>query len=241
MALDIGEGADMVMIKPALAYLDVIRRVADSVTVPVAAYQVSGEFAMVEAAAANGWLDRDRIISETLTAIRRAGASVILTYWAAEVARGWQRDCATVTVRSVIARAMSRTACASCPTIGNRDYRAVIPSSRSVSAVSARAGRAGPTVGQSRAAANGRSGRSPMVDVVRRRGRGRGRAAERHQPLGDVAAQYASMGWPVCVGAHPYRGTRAAMEPGRACSCDRVGCPAPGAHPVSPPGRCRRR
>ena len=72
-----------------------------------------------------------------------------------------------------------------------------------------------------------------MVDVVRRR-RGRGRTAERHQPLGDVAAQYAPMGWPVCTGAHPYRGTRAAMEPGRACSCDRVGCPAPGAHPVSP-------
>ncbi|HEX3306966.1 MAG TPA: porphobilinogen synthase, partial [Streptosporangiaceae bacterium] len=74
------------MVKPALAYLDVIRRVADSATVPVAAYQVSGEFAMVEAAAANGWLERDRVIAETLTAIRRAGASVILTYWAAEVA-----------------------------------------------------------------------------------------------------------------------------------------------------------
>jgi Bifunctional DNA primase/polymerase, N-terminal len=73
-----------------------------------------------------------------------------------------------------------------------------------------------------------------MVDVVRRRGgRGRGRSAERMGPLGDVAAQYASMGWPVCIGAHPYRGTRAAKEPGRACSCDRVGCPAPGAHPVS--------
>ncbi len=71
-----------------------------------------------------------------------------------------------------------------------------------------------------------------MVNVVRRRGRGR--AAEQQQPLGDVAAQYASMGWPVCVGAHAYRGTLAAMEPGRACSCDRVGCPAPGAHPVSP-------
>ena len=71
-----------------------------------------------------------------------------------------------------------------------------------------------------------------MVDVVRRRGRGR--AAQRHQLLGDAAAQYASMGWPVCLGAHPYRGTRAAREPGRACSCDRVGCPAPGAHPVSP-------
>jgi Bifunctional DNA primase/polymerase, N-terminal len=73
-----------------------------------------------------------------------------------------------------------------------------------------------------------------MVDVVRRRGgRGRGRAAEHLQPLGDVAAQYASMGWPVCIGAHPYRGKRTAMEPGHACSCDRVGCPAPGAHPVS--------
>jgi porphobilinogen synthase len=85
--LDLDEGADMVMIKPALAYLDVIRRVADAVTVPVAAYQVSGEFSMVEAAAANGWLDRDRAIMETLTAIRRAGAGVIFTYWAAEVAR----------------------------------------------------------------------------------------------------------------------------------------------------------
>jgi Bifunctional DNA primase/polymerase, N-terminal len=74
-----------------------------------------------------------------------------------------------------------------------------------------------------------------MVDVTRRRGRrARGRAAERGLPPGAVAARYASMGWPVCAGAHPFRGTRAAMEPGRACSCDRVGCPAPGAHPVSP-------
>ncbi|HXZ64456.1 MAG TPA: porphobilinogen synthase [Streptosporangiaceae bacterium] len=85
--LDVDEGADVVMVKPALAYLDVISQVAAAVHVPVAAYQVSGEFAMVEAAAANGWLDRDRIIMETLTAIRRAGASIILTYWAAEVAR----------------------------------------------------------------------------------------------------------------------------------------------------------
>jgi porphobilinogen synthase len=90
VALDIDEGADLVMIKPALAYLDIIRRVAETAPVPVAAYQVSGEFAMVEAAAANGWLDRDRVILETLTAIRRAGASVILSYWAAEVAR-WLR------------------------------------------------------------------------------------------------------------------------------------------------------
>jgi porphobilinogen synthase len=85
--LDLAEGADMVMVKPALSYLDVIRRVADAVTVPVAAYQVSGEFAMIEAAAANGWVDRDKAIMETLTAIRRAGASVILSYWATEVAR----------------------------------------------------------------------------------------------------------------------------------------------------------
>jgi porphobilinogen synthase len=89
-ALDVDEGADLVMVKPALAYLDVIRRVAQAAPVPVAAYQVSGEFAMIEAAAANGWLDRDRAIMETLTAIRRAGASVILSYWAAEVAR-WLR------------------------------------------------------------------------------------------------------------------------------------------------------
>jgi len=89
--LDIEEGADMVMVKPALPYLDVLAAVASTVDVPVAAYQVSGEYAMVEAAAANGWLDRDRIISETLTAIRRAGASVILTYWAAEVARWLDR------------------------------------------------------------------------------------------------------------------------------------------------------
>jgi porphobilinogen synthase len=72
------------MIKPALAYLDIISLVASSVRVPVAAYQVSGEYAMIEAAAANGWLDRDRVITESLTAIRRAGAGIILTYWATE-------------------------------------------------------------------------------------------------------------------------------------------------------------
>ena len=84
--LDVDEGADMVMVKPALAYLDVISLVARSVRVPVAAYQVSGEYAMVEAAAANGWLDRERVIAETLTAIKRAGAGIILTYWATEMA-----------------------------------------------------------------------------------------------------------------------------------------------------------
>jgi porphobilinogen synthase len=85
--LDVEEGADIVMVKPALAYLDVISQLAAAVSLPVAAYQVSGEYAMVEAAAAQGWLDRERTIMETLTAISRAGADIILTYWAAEVAR----------------------------------------------------------------------------------------------------------------------------------------------------------
>jgi porphobilinogen synthase len=84
--LDIAEGADIVMVKPALASLDIIRQVRDHVNVPVAAYNISGEYAMVEAAAANGWIDRDQAIMETLTAIRRAGADTILTYWAPEVA-----------------------------------------------------------------------------------------------------------------------------------------------------------
>lgn len=84
--LDIAEGADIVMVKPALAYLDIIRQVRDHVNVPVAAYNISGEYAMVEAAAANGWIDRERSILETLTSIRRAGADTILTYWAAEAA-----------------------------------------------------------------------------------------------------------------------------------------------------------
>ena len=86
VALDVAEGADAVMVKPALAYLDVVAAVRAAVDLPIAAYQVSGEYAMVEAAAANGWIDRDRIIMETLTAIRRAGADMILTYWATEVA-----------------------------------------------------------------------------------------------------------------------------------------------------------
>ncbi|MGP3983866.1 porphobilinogen synthase [Streptomyces sp. KR80] len=91
LALDLAEGADMVMVKPALPYLDVLRRIADETDVPVAAYQISGEYAMVEAAAANGWLDRDRAIMETLTGIKRAGAGLILTYWATEVAQRLQR------------------------------------------------------------------------------------------------------------------------------------------------------
>lgn len=84
VALDVAEGADVVMVKPAGPYLDVVRRVADAVDVPVAAYQVSGEYSMVEAAAANGWLDRDRAITESLVGIRRAGARIVLTYWATE-------------------------------------------------------------------------------------------------------------------------------------------------------------
>jgi porphobilinogen synthase len=88
--LDVAEGADAVMVKPALAYLDVVRAVSAAVDVPVAAYQVSGEYAMVEAAAARGWVDRQRIITEQLVGIRRAGASMVLTYWATEAA-GWLR------------------------------------------------------------------------------------------------------------------------------------------------------
>ncbi|MGW1950966.1 porphobilinogen synthase, partial [Streptomyces sp. NPDC001940] len=86
LALDLEEGADMVMVKPAGPYLDILAKVAASVDVPVAAYQISGEYAMVEAAAEKGWIDRDRAILETLTGIRRAGAQMILTYWATEAA-----------------------------------------------------------------------------------------------------------------------------------------------------------
>ena len=89
--LDVAEGADLVMVKPALAYLDVLREVRDAVDVPVAAYNISGEYSMVEAAAANGWIDRRAAILETLTSIRRAGADVVLTYWAAEAAP-WLRE-----------------------------------------------------------------------------------------------------------------------------------------------------
>ncbi|MEH0935886.1 porphobilinogen synthase [Micromonospora psammae] len=87
VALDVAEGADIVMVKPALPYLDVVSAVRAAVDVPVAAYQVSGEYAMVEAAAANGWIDRERVMLETLTSIRRAGAQIILTYWAVEAAQ----------------------------------------------------------------------------------------------------------------------------------------------------------
>jgi len=86
--LDIAEGADVIMVKPAMAYLDVVRAAADVSPVPVAAYQVSGEYAMISAAAANGWVDRRAAVLESLTCIRRAGADIVLTYWAAEVA-GW--------------------------------------------------------------------------------------------------------------------------------------------------------
>jgi porphobilinogen synthase len=85
--LDVAEGADLVMVKPAMSYLDVVTRVREAVDVPVAAYQVSGEYAMIEAAAQRGWIDRDAAIRESLTSIRRAGADVVLTYWAAEFAR----------------------------------------------------------------------------------------------------------------------------------------------------------
>jgi len=87
IATDIQEGADIVMVKPALAYLDVIARARRLFNVPLAAYQVSGEYSMIEAAARNGWIDRDRTILETTTAIKRAGADIIITYYALELAR----------------------------------------------------------------------------------------------------------------------------------------------------------
>ncbi len=89
--LDIAEGADIVMVKPALAYLDVIRRVREHCDLPIAAYNVSGEFAMIKAAAHNGWIDERRIVMEVLTGIRRAGADMIITYFAPEVA-GWLQE-----------------------------------------------------------------------------------------------------------------------------------------------------
>ena len=87
VALDVQEGADIIMVKPALAYLDIIRRVKDRFDVPVAAYNVSGEYAMVKAAAAKGWLDERQVALEILTSIKRAGADMILTYFAQDAAR----------------------------------------------------------------------------------------------------------------------------------------------------------
>jgi porphobilinogen synthase len=84
IALDISEGADVVMVKPALAYLDVIRRAKENFNLPIAAYNVSGEYSMIKAAAEKGWIDGERVMLETLTAIKRAGADVIITYFAKE-------------------------------------------------------------------------------------------------------------------------------------------------------------
>ncbi len=86
-SMDVAEGADIVMVKPALAYLDVVRAVSDEINMPVAAYAVSGEYAMIEAAAERGWIDRERIVMETLTGIRRAGADIIITYHAPYAAK----------------------------------------------------------------------------------------------------------------------------------------------------------
>jgi porphobilinogen synthase len=87
IALDVEEGADMIMVKPAMPYLDVIAAARERFDLPIAAYQVSGEYAMIEAAARNNWIDRDRVILESLTSIRRAGASIILTYFAKDAAK----------------------------------------------------------------------------------------------------------------------------------------------------------
>jgi len=91
VALDVEEGADIVMVKPAVPYLDVVRRVKERFGLPTAAYHVSGEYAMIKAAAARGWIDEERVVDETLTAIRRAGADIVVTYFARDVARRWRR------------------------------------------------------------------------------------------------------------------------------------------------------
>jgi porphobilinogen synthase len=87
VSMDVAEGADIVMVKPALAYLDVVRAVSDEINMPIAVYNVSGEYAMIEAAAANGWIDKERIVMETLVGMRRAGADIIITYHAPYAAR----------------------------------------------------------------------------------------------------------------------------------------------------------
>ena len=92
VALDIAEGADIVMVKPALPYLDIIRRVKEKFNYPLAAYNVSGEYAMIKAAELNGWLDGERVMMETLTSIKRAGADIILTYFAKDAARSLNRN-----------------------------------------------------------------------------------------------------------------------------------------------------
>ena len=89
--LDIAEGADIIMVKPALAYLDIVREVRDRINFPVATYNVSGEYAMVKAAAANGWIDEKRIVLETLTSMKRAGADIIITYHAIDAAK-WLKE-----------------------------------------------------------------------------------------------------------------------------------------------------
>ena len=92
LELDLEEGADIIMVKPALAYLDIVRKVRDRVNHPVAVYNVSGEYAMVKAAAEKGWIDEKRIVLETLTSMKRAGADIIITYHAMDAARWLQED-----------------------------------------------------------------------------------------------------------------------------------------------------
>jgi porphobilinogen synthase len=85
--LDVEEGADILMVKPAVAYLDIISKLRDEFDLPIAAYHVSGEYAMIKAAGANGWIDEERVMAETLLSIKRAGAEIILTYFAKDMAR----------------------------------------------------------------------------------------------------------------------------------------------------------
>ena len=154
------------MVKPALGYLDVVRRVRDAVDVPVAAYNVSGEYAMVEAAAAHGWIDREAAILETLTSIRRAGADVVLTYWAAEAARllvSFGPD--AMASRSLAPRASQA------PAIEADREPALVPPHRSLRSASWCAVRVRPLLYQSHAGCPRCRGRRP---ATRRCRRGRG-------------------------------------------------------------------
>lgn len=124
--LDLAEGADMVMVKPASAYLDILADVAEVSDVPVSAYQVSGEYAMIEAAAANGWIDRKTVVLESLTAIRRAGATNVLTYYAAEAAR-WIREGLAAPETRIVKEARSSTDLYEYPRSANPENDADFP------------------------------------------------------------------------------------------------------------------
>ena len=230
VAQDLAEGADAVMVKPALPYLDIITRVADAVHVPVSAYQVSGEYAMVEAAAANGWVDRERAILETLTAIRRAGAGTVLTYWAVEAARLarslTRRDrvrrarglLAAVLARRRGARGVPRARPGCCPAATSRRCCGLVAvvAVLGIVALGCAVGPAGLdrpggrttalAVGRERVAAAGHRRRPPARGRLRRRRRGAGARRRLVAAAGPHRAAAEAHRRPHRAGAHPRPG-----------------------------------